>query len=126
MSRPEETIRLSKQIIRASAEIEAELTSKGHSYLVVLYARGRDRAAESLAALMYIDATHAEEIRTLQNDVLIFQRLCDDIKAIVAEGIQLDALEMEQARMEAADMVIEQAQGRDEVFGMPDTGPIDS
>lgn len=126
MSRPEQLIRLAnKQLIRASAEIEAELTSKGHSYLVVLYARFRDNAAEALAALAFIDPQKADDIRTLQTDLLIFDRFCKEMLAVVAEGIQLDALEMEQARMEATDMMIEQTQGA-EAFGMPEAGPIDS
>ena len=127
MSRPEHLIFLAnKKLIRDSAEIEAEITSKGPGYLTTLYVRCRDDAAEALAALAYVDADDPKHVRTLQNELLIFDRICEKLRSVVADGIMLDGQEAEDARQEVQDIILERAEHEPDLHGLIDTGMPDS
>lgn len=103
------------RVIKASRQLELELANvKGSGPTLEILKRLKDRAAESLAALAFVDPNDAEEIRTLQNEVKRYDEWITWMQEIVSEGIttekQMDAAERE----ELLDMMLATPEGQRE------------
>lgn len=75
-----------------------------------LLARAREKAAESMAMLVKVDPNDPEPIRTLQNDVVMFEDFVGWCRELLARGREADHLITEADRAElAAYMTTEEA-----------------
>lgn len=75
-----------------------------------LLAKAKEKAADSMALLIKVDPTDAEAIRTLQNDVVMFEDFVTWCKELLARGREADHALAEADRAEIADyMTTEEA-----------------
>ena len=110
-------LRIAQQrIIKLSAELESDLVAKGgrNSMVLEIWRRLRERGAESLAALPFVDPDEVAKIRTLQHEVKRYDEFCGCLRDIVREGIQLDRSISDEERQELTDMLTETEEGRRE------------
>ncbi len=130
MSRPEHIIRLAQlKLIRDGAELEAEITNRFPGYYMTLYRRFRDAAAESIAAMVYIDPEDAASIAALQRDVKVFDRFVEETKDFIGEGQNLDQHTSDQDRQEVIDMLLSAGPDGEQQavdLGLIDPGPPDA
>jgi len=130
MSRPEHVIRLAKfKLIRDSAELEAEVQSKGPGWFWDIYNRMKDNAAEALAAMMVVDADSKEKIRELQMEIKLFDRFVEHTRSLVSEGKTADQETDQAEREDVLDLLSERGEEglREAVaLGLVDAGPQDS
>lgn len=115
MSEDDPIVRLARQrIIRASAELEVELSElRGGGPTREILSRFRQRAAESLAALPFVDLHEqggVEKAVALQNEVKRYDEFFSDMKSIVNEGISYDREQTEEDREELLDMLLQRGQ----------------
>jgi hypothetical protein len=112
------------KVIKASAEIEAELSMR-RNFLIPMLDRFRDKAAESLAALAFVDAENPKAIRLLQNEVKKYDELMDDLRSIVVEGIVAEQEITDEEREEYLDLLVETSEGQQEAVreGLIDDHP---
>jgi hypothetical protein len=100
MARPEHVVRLAKfKLIRDSAELEAEVHSKGPGWFWEIYGRLKDNAADALAAMMVVNADNPSDIRELQMEIRLFDRFVEHTRTLVSEGKTADQ-ETDQAERE--------------------------
>jgi hypothetical protein len=98
-------------LIKASVEIEAEISRKVPGWFLEVYIRFRDRAAENLAALAFVEADKIEDVRALQNRVKFFDEFVTEVRSIVNEGLTADREFSEEDRQEILDNIMNQDEG---------------
>lgn len=107
MAAPEHLIRIAElALIRDSAELEADLSSKAPTYITTLYRRFRKRAAEAMVAKAYVDPENAADLRALQADIKVFDVFVIETRGMLAEGINLDQKLSEQERNEITEFLL--------------------
>jgi hypothetical protein len=96
---------------------------------MTLYRRFRDAAAESIAALVYIDPNDVNSIEALQRDVKVYDRFVEETQAFITEGTNLDAHTTAQERQDVVDLLLSAGpEGEQTAFdlGLIDQGPSDA
>jgi hypothetical protein len=111
--------RLAKlRIIKASAELEAQLATKdGGAPAIVILRKLEERAAESLSALAFInlfDPAGVLEAVSLQNEVKRYDEWVVWLRELINEGKQLDQEMTEQGREEILDVLLSTPEGERE------------
>lgn len=123
-------IRLAKlRIVKASADIEVQISNlPGGGPAVEILRRLRDRAAESLAALIIADAEKPGDVRHLQNEVKRYDEWIGWLREIVSEGIAYDKEFTEAERNEIIDLLTETPEGQRQAIelGLVDEIPHDA
>jgi hypothetical protein len=114
-------VRIARQrIIRLSAELEVELANLPHGGgpSLEILRRLRDRAAESLAALPFLnvyDEADRLKIVTLQNEVKRYDEWVGWWREIVSSGITYDKEMSQEEREELVDLLSQSAEGQREL-----------
>lgn len=99
-------------IIKASADLEVQLsTRQGGAPVIQILRIFRDRAAESLAALAFVDPEDAKAIRVLQNEVKRYDEIVGAMREIIIRGKQIDYEMTEEERDEMLDILLSQPDG---------------
>lgn len=111
-------VRLAQQrIVKMSAELEVQLSSvPGGGPSVEVLRRLRERAAESLAALVIVDAEDPKAIRLLQNEVKRYDEWIAWLREIISEGITYDKQFTDDERNEIIDMLAASPDGQRELI----------
>jgi hypothetical protein len=121
--------RLAKQrIIKLSADLEVQIaTVKGGGPTVEIFRRLQDRAAESLAALAFVDITKVADVIKLQNEVKRYDEWIGWMKDILAEGKIYDRQFTEDDRAEMLEYLLGSPEGERQAIdlGLIDSGPRD-
>jgi hypothetical protein len=129
MARPEHVIRLAQlKLIRDSAILEVELQNHGPSYFYTIYKRFRDAAAESIAAIAFVEPTDAKAVQALQLDIKVYDRFVEEVSAFITQGRNLDQETSDAERQEVLDLLLAQGpEGEDQAIdlGLIDRGPTD-
>lgn len=115
--------------IRDSADIEAQLSvMQGTRPVLSILVKARDKAAQALTALAFIDVNRTHEIETLQNEVRRYDDLVRWFAEIVAEGFEADAEITAQDREEMIDLLSQSEEGMKEAeqLGLIDPVPHDA
>lgn len=100
-----------------SAELEVQLSSvPGGGPSVEVLRRLRERAAESLAALVIVDAEDPKAIRLLQNEVKRYDEWIAWLREIISEGITYDKQFTDDERNEIIDMLAASPDGQRELI----------
>ena len=109
---------LAKQrIIAASSDIEAQLSVlQGCRPVLVVLLKARDRAAESLEALAFVDANKPDDIRTLQNEVKRYDELVEWFRDIVTTGIEYDKEITAEDQEQMLDLLTQTLDGQQEAI----------
>jgi hypothetical protein len=80
--------------------------------VLFLLVESRKRAAAAMVQLAIVDPTDANSIRTLQNEIVRFDDLVTDCRALVARGRDADRELRDEDRQEAADLVMSEEDAR--------------
>jgi hypothetical protein len=125
--------RLAKlRIIKASADLEVQLAGMvGASPTIEILRKLQERAAESLAALAFINIQDPAELPkalTLQNEVKRYDEWLEWIRELIAEGKQYDQEITADEREEMLDLLTETPEGEQEAIslGLLDEIPRDA
>lgn len=125
-------VRIAKQaIVKLSAELEAQLmTWPGGGPTVEIVRRMKDRVAESLAALAFVNLHTSEgfdQAITLQNEVKRYDEFFTFMQEIINEGIAYDREFTDDAREEMLDVLRATPEGEKQAIalGLIDPGPND-
>jgi hypothetical protein len=123
-------IRLAKlRIVKASADLEVQLGTKtGSAPAIHILHCLQDRAAESLAALAFVDAEDARQIRTFQNEVKKYDEWVVWLRELIADGKRIAQEFDDDARNEMLDVLLETPEGQRQAIelGLVDDIPRDS
>lgn len=126
-------LRLSRlRIVKASADLEVQLAMKtGSSPALEILRRLRERAAESLKALPFLNLYDPKDFITavtLQNEVKRYDEFLGCMRDIIAEGSQIDQETTQADREEFVDLLTETPEGRQEAIalGLIDDVPQDA
>lgn len=107
------------RIIKASADLEVALSEGGRGGPAIeMLRRLRNKAAESLAGLATCNIftkDGRELFLSLQNEVKRYDEWVADMRAIIQEGINLDAEMKEDERMELLDILSGTSEGTEEL-----------
>lgn len=118
------------RIIKASAEIEAELRAdiKGSGPVLEILRRLRDRAAESMEKLVFTDAQDTKAILTWQNEVKRYDEWVEWVREIIREGIEINNRLDDEEREEMIDMLLATPEGERAAIdqGLIDEAPRDA
>ncbi len=117
------------RIIKASQDLEKQLsTVAGGGPSVEILRRLRDKAAESLAALVIVDAEDPRSIRELQNEVKRYDEWVGWLREIISEGIMYDKKFTEDERNEMIDLLTASPEGERQAIelGLIDDIPRDA
>jgi hypothetical protein len=118
MQRNDPLMLLARQrIIKLSIDLEVQLAEKrGGAPAIEIVNRLRERAAESLMALVTVNLLDPAEIPkavTLQNEVKRYDEWFGAIREIIQEGIQEDANLRDAEREEMLDYLSDRADGEE-------------
>jgi len=109
-----------QRIIKISADLEVQLaTRNGSAPAIEILRRLRERAAESLAALAFLNLDDPNEIvkaKTLQNEVKRYDEWLGWMKEIIAEGIAYDRDMRDEEREEMLDLLTQTQEGREQAI----------
>ena len=109
-----------QRIIKISADLEVQLAEKnGSAPAIEILRRLRERAAESLAALAFLNLDDPNEIvkaKTLQNEVKRYDEWLGWMKEIIAEGIAYDRDMRDEEREEMLDLLTQTQEGREQAI----------
>jgi hypothetical protein len=110
-------VRLARQrIIKLSADLEVELSSlRGGGPIKEIWHRWRDRAAESLAAMVFLniyDPKDRMKFVTLQNEVKRYDEIVGSLRDIISEGISYDREMTIEDREEMLDVLVQSPEGQ--------------
>jgi hypothetical protein len=98
-----------QRIITMSAALEAQLSAKdGHGISVEVLRRLRDRAAETMAALVTVNVwstTGREDVAVLQNEIKKYDEWVGWLKDILDEGVAFDRDMSAEEREELLDIL---------------------
>ena len=104
-----------QRVVKLSADLEVQLSEKrGSAPAVEIVSRLRERAAESLAALVTVNLFDPAEVPkaiALQNEVKRYDEWFAEIRAIISEGIAEDAAMRDSDREEMLDILSERGDG---------------
>lgn len=108
--------RLAKaRVIAMSEQLETLLADKrGGNIVVEVVNRLRDRAAESMTALITCDSTDRRKMVTFQNEVKRYDEFFHCLRDIVQEGLQYDRELSDQDREDMIDILVNTAEGQRE------------
>lgn len=122
--------RLAKhRIIKASADLEVQLAYKGGSAPALIILRElRDRAAESLEALVLVNFCDPKQIPaaiTLQNEIKRYDEWVAWMSGLISDGTAFDKEISEEDRAEFLDILSATAEGQEEAIalGLVDRNP---
>lgn len=126
--------RLAKlRIIKASADLEVQLSSKaGSAPAIEIVRRLKERAAESMAALVFINFLDPSEIPkavVLQNEIKRYDEWFDEMRKVIAEGVQYDKEFTDDEREEMLDILTDTPEGQQQAIELglvDDPSKIDS
>ena len=105
------------QIIKASADLDAELATKtGSKPTLEILRRLRERAAQSLAALAFVSPIESAKITALQNEVKRYDEWVGWIRDIISEGILYDKEFTDDEREEMLDVLTGTPEGQREAI----------
>jgi ribosomal protein L10 len=116
-----------QRIIKLSAELEAQLSdTAGGAPAVEIWHRLQVKAAESLAALAFVDADEPKLIRALQNEVKKYDEWTAELRGLIQEGIAYDQEQRDADREELRDVIAREpdAEERLRALGLIDA-PVD-
>lgn len=124
-------VRLAKlRIIKASADLEFQLSqAHGGGPSIEILRRLQDRAAESLAALAFVDfVTERDKAIVLQNDVKRYDEWFGCLRDIITEGVAYDKEFTDADRRETIDMLTSTIEGAQQAIdlGLVDEVPRDA
>jgi len=109
-----------QRIIKISADLEVQLAERnGSAPAIEILRRLRERAAESLAALAFLNLDDPNEIvkaKTLQNEVKRYDEWLGWMKEIIAEGIAYDRDMRDEEREEMLDLLTQTQEGREQAI----------
>ena len=109
-----------QRIIKISADLEVQLaTRNGSAPAIEILRRLRERAAESLSALAFLNLDDPNEIvkaKTLQNEVKRYDEWLGWMKEIIAEGIAYDRDMRDEEREEMLDLLTQTQEGREQAI----------
>lgn len=110
-------LHLAKQkTIALSAQIEAELASKGVGPTIQIIRVLQGRAAESLVALVVVDPEDPKAIRALQNEVKRYDEFVTELRGIIQDGIAYDRQITEDERQQLIDVLTTTPEGQQEAI----------
>ena len=115
--------------IRDSAEIEVQLSNiQGARPVVTILLKAREKAAQALTALAFIDVNEPKAITLLQNEVRRYDDLVRWFAELVAEGLENDAEITAADREEMIDLLSQSPEGLREAedLGLIDPVPHDA
>src|SRR5208282_3128592 len=104
-------IRLAKErLVRASMEIEIQLRKdvEGSAPVLILLAKGRERAAAAIWDLVHADPSNTELVRGMQNEVRLYQMLVDWVTEIITAGREAEQELSEEDRDLTLEAVVSQ------------------
>jgi hypothetical protein len=126
-------IRIAHQrIVKLSADLEVQIAAKdGSAVALEMLRRLRDRAAESLAAMLLINFDDPSELvkaKTMQNEVKRYDEWLGFMRDIVNEGRAYDKQMSDADRQELVDYLCQSAEGQQEAvaLGLVDDIPRDA
>ena len=100
-----------QRVIKASAELEVELSQKGvGSWLVIMVGRWKERAAEAMVGLVFLDFNEpADRVKglLLQNEVKRYDDMVQDLRSMLTEGIAYDREQTETERNDLLDILMQ-------------------
>ena len=109
-----------QRIIKISADLEVQLAERnGSAPAIEILRRLRERAAESLSALAFLNLDDPNEIvkaKTLQNEVKRYDEWLGWMKEIIAEGIAYDRDMRDEEREEMLDLLTQTQEGREQAI----------
>lgn len=130
MARPEHVFRIAQlKLIRDSAELEAEISTKAPGWFFTVYKRFRDAAADSITGLAFVEPNNTGAIEALQLDIKVYDRFIEEVRAFINEGIHLDRKTTDEDRDEVLDILMAQGPEGAETavqLGLIDPGPPDA
>jgi hypothetical protein len=102
------------RIIKLSADLEVQLSDKtGGAVAIEILRRLRDRAAESLAALAFVDLINEKDkALVLQNEVKRYDEWVEWLREIINEGVAYDQQISDQEREEMLDVLTATPEGQ--------------
>ena len=121
-----------QRIIKISADLEVQLAERnGSAPAIEILRRLRERAAESLSALAFLNLDDPAEIvkaKALQNEVKRYDEWLGWMKEIIAEGIAYDRDMRDEEREEMLDLLTQTQEGREQAIelGLVSDLPRDS
>lgn len=107
------------RMIRASADLETQLSNKqgGAPALYVLQCL-KEKAAQALAALAFVDALDWKAITKLQNEVKRYDEWITDLAQLIGEGKQIVRQMTEADRDEMLDVLLSTPEGQEEAIAL--------
>jgi len=108
--------------IYADLELQFSTRAGGQPVLAILKL-AQERAAESLAALAFVDARNVNDILTLQNEVKRYDEFIGWVRELVQQGKIAESQITEEEREEILDIVLAQPEGQPAAV---ETGLIES
>lgn len=117
-----------QRIVKASADLEVQLSQlTGGGPAIEILKLLREKAAESLACLVIVDAEDPKAIRTLQNEVKRYDEWIAWLRQIISEGRAIDAQTTVDEREELLDLLTQTPEGIQEAIdlGLVDDIPRD-
>lgn len=120
------------RIIKASADLEVQLATKnGSAPAIAILLRLRERAAESLAAIVFLnihDPLDLIKFITLQNEVKRYDEWVGWLRELIADGKRIDQEFDDEAREEMLDVLLDSPEGQRQAveLGLIDELPRDA
>ncbi len=105
------------RVVRLSQELEVLLANKqGGNIVVEIVNQLRDKAAESMTALICCDVTKLSDVIRLQNECKRYDEFMDELARIAREGVAFDQEISREEREELLDYLVQTDEGQQQAM----------
>jgi len=112
-------VRIAKlKLIKDSAELEAEISTKAPGWFMEVYGELKHRAAEALTAMAFVDASKPDDVRALQIPIRTFDEFVVAVRAVIAKGKMYDQEITEADREETLEALLDEAGGEEKAMAL--------
>jgi hypothetical protein len=109
------------ELLRMSADVQVQLEKNtANRPVLFMLARARQTAAAAITQLVIIEPDRTAEIRSLQNEVRLYDNMVDACRAMLERGKEADARIREEDREDMHELLISDEQRK--LYGLDNRG----
>ena len=95
------------ELLRISADVQVQLEKNtAHRPVLFMLARARQAAAAAITQLVMVEPDKISEIRSLQNEVRLYDKMVDACRAMLERGQEADARIREEDREDMHELLV--------------------
>ena len=109
------------ELLRISADVQVQLEKNtAHRPVLFMLARARQAAAAAITQLVIVEPDKISEIRSLQNEVRLYDKMVDACRAMLERGNEADARIREEDREDMHELLVNDEQRK--LYGLYSKG----